>query len=371
MTPPLNHHDTIFPTMSTMIQRRSLLLASLGATPLASQAQAPLDMKALEAAARAEGRIVSVGMPDIWANWRDTWADLKRLYGLHHTDENMNSAEEIERMAADGRAGTVDIGDVGYEYAAVARGRGVSLPIKPAVWEQIPEWAKDADGYWALAYTGTIAFAVDKRRVRDVPRSWRALFASRCQILIGTVGSSAQANAGVLAAAIALGGNETRLQPAQAAFARVAKEGRLVTDNPRLARMAKGDAADVYVMWDFQALTMRDKLGPRAADFEVLIPADGSVTSGYSPIINKHAPHPHAALLTREYIFSDAGQLNLARGHARPIRIAQLGLPDSVHAGLLDEAQYRSAQAVRPAIWAWEAKQLGPAWQRDVLGKTL
>ena len=35
--------------------------------------------------------------------------------------------------------------------------------------------------------------------------------------------------------------------------------------------------------------------------------------SGYTTIINKYAKHPNAAKLAREYIFSDAGQINLAR----------------------------------------------------------
>ncbi len=45
----------------------------------------------------------------------------------------------------------------------------------------------------------------------------------------------------------------------------------------------------------------------------MLIPSDGSVISGYTTIINKYAKHPNAAKLAREYIFSDAGQINLAK----------------------------------------------------------
>ncbi|MDN3919164.1 ABC transporter substrate-binding protein [Roseateles violae] len=345
------------------MQRRAALLALLCAPALAQQTA---DRRALEAAARAEGRIVSVGMPDGWANWRATWADLKRLYGLEHQDLNMSSAEEIERMAADGRKGTVDIGDVGFEYAAVARGRGVSLPVKPALWEQIPDWAKDADGYWALAYTGTIAFAVNRKRVARPPVTWAELFGGSHTVLIGHVGSSAQGNAAVLAAAVALGGSETQLTPALAQFARLQREGRLIVEQPSLKLLERGEI-DVLLLWDFQALGMRSRLARGAPEYEVLIPADGSITSGYTPIINRHAPHPNAALLVREFIFSDAGQLNLARGYARPIRLAQLNLPEPLRQGLLDEAQYAKARLVQPAIWAWEAKKLGPIWQREVL----
>ena len=323
-------------------------------------------LKELEPAARKEGRIASVGMPDVWANWGATWGDLKRLYGIEHVDTDMSSAEEIAKIEAERSNATVDIGDVGFEFGTIAKARRITRAYKPSSWAEVPDWAKDADGHWALAYTGTIAFAVNTRRVSSVPRSWKALFAGNYRVLIGEVGRAAQGNAGVLAAALALGGDETRLQPALTAFAQLAKARRLVTVNPAPALMERGEA-DVFVLWDFNALSYRSKI-PNAADYEVLIPSDGSVTSGYTTIINKNAPHPNAAMLAREYIFSDAGQINLARGHARPIRVASLKLPADVQAKLVDAAQYKNARAIKPAVWTEEVKKLPRAWQREVIG---
>ena len=74
------------------------------------------------------------------------------------------------------------------------------------------------------------------------------------------------------------------------------------------------------------------------AAFTVTIPQDGSVRSGYCTIINKYAPHPAAACLAREYILSDEGQINLARGFATPIRDVEL--PEDVKALHLDDAAY-------------------------------
>lgn len=54
---------------------KQLLLASLmgSAIALATSAMAEgTDLQALEQAARAEGAVNSVGMPDSWANWKDT-----------------------------------------------------------------------------------------------------------------------------------------------------------------------------------------------------------------------------------------------------------------------------------------------------------
>jgi putative spermidine/putrescine transport system substrate-binding protein len=351
------------------MDRRELLM-SLGAAGLGAaafvQPESSSALAALERAARAEGRLHTLAMPEVWANWRDTWADLKRLYGIVHTDEDMNSAEEIARMAAEGRNATVDMGDIGYEYAAIARGRGISRAHKPATWAQIPAWARDAEGYWTLAYTGTLAFLVNRRRVgMQPPRSWRALFKGSYRVLVGEVGSSAQASAAVLAAAIALGGAENRLAPALERFARLQREGRLVTRNASVARVEQADV-DVLLLWDFIALAYRER-ARNGADYEVLIPEDGSVVSGYTPIINRHAPHPNAARLAHEYIFSDAGQANLARGYARPIRLERLELPDALRQRLLDAEQYGQARRVEPSLWAWEARKLPRAWQAEVL----
>lgn len=314
-----------------------------------------------------EGRLQTVGMPDDWANWRQTWQDLARRHGLQHVDTDMSSAEQIAKMEAERSQATVDLGDVGFEFGAIAQARGLTAPYKPATWSQIPIWAKDPEGHWMLAYTGTLAFAVNTRKVASsVPRSWAELFKGRYRIMIGEVGRASQANAAVLAAAVALGGDERNLQPALAAFADVARRKDLLLVNPSPALMERAEA-DVFLLWDFNALAFRAKL-PNKADYEVFIPSDGSITSGYTTLINKQAPHPKAARLAREFILSDEGQLNLARGFARPIRIETLTLPPDLQGQLLDSRQYAKARAVRPALWTEEVKKLGRSWQREVMG---
>lgn len=100
----------------------------------------------------------------------------------------------------------------------------------------------------------------------------------------------------------------------------------------------------------------------------MLIPSDGSVISGYTTIINKYAKNPNAAKLAREYIFSDAGQINLAKGNARPIRAEHLTLPAEVQAKLLPNEQYAKVQPIKDAK-AWEAtsKALPQQWQEQVI----
>ncbi|MDG1582719.1 ABC transporter substrate-binding protein [Pseudomonas sp. GOM6] len=346
---------------------KRLLLASLlgSAVILGNQAMANEDLKALEQAARAEGEVNSVGMPDSWANWKDTWADLNKLYGLKHMDTDMSSAQEIAKFDAEKDNATADIGDVGAAFGPIAVQKGVTQPYKPSTWEQIPAWAKDQDGHWMLAYTGSIAFIVNKNLVKEVPKSWADLKQGKYKVAIGDVSAAAQAVNGVLAAAIANGGDEKNIQPGLDFFAEIAKQGRLSLSNPTIQTLEKGEV-EVGVVWDFNGLSYRDQIDP--SRFEVLIPSDGSVISGYTTIINKYAKHPNAAKLAREYILSDAGQINLAKGNARPIRAEHLTLPAEVQAKLLPNEQYAKVQPIKDAA-AWEAtsKALPQQWQENVI----
>ncbi|MBU2253821.1 MAG: ABC transporter substrate-binding protein, partial [Gammaproteobacteria bacterium] len=172
---------------------KQLLMASLmgSAIALATSAMAAdMDMQALEKAARAEGAVNSVGMPDTWANWKDTWVDLEKMYGLKHMDTDMSSAQEIAKFAAEKDNATADIGDVGAAFGPIAVQQGVTQAYKPSTWEQIPAWAKDTDGHWMLAYTGSIAFIVNKQLVKDIPHSWADLKKGTYKVSAGDVSTA-------------------------------------------------------------------------------------------------------------------------------------------------------------------------------------
>ncbi len=322
-----------------------------------------LSVKEIEKAARAEGRVASVGMPDDWANWKDTWAGIKTKYGINHVDTDMSSAEEIAKFEAEKDKPTADIGDVGLVFAPVAVKKGVTQPYKTSYWKQIPDWAKDKDGHWIVGYTGSIAFMTNTKLVKTPPKSWADLLKGKYKVTIGDVGKASQANHGVLAAALAMGGNESNIEPALTFFAKMAKQGRLTLNNATVAALEKGEV-EVAVLWDFNALNYRDVI--KSKDYDVCIPKDGSVISGYATIINKYAPHPNAAKLAREYILSDAGQINLAKGYARPIRSVKL--PDNVKAKMLPDSQYKTVKPIKD-FTAWELTSIAlpQLWQEKVL----
>ncbi len=328
--------------------------------------ETPMTLEQIIEAAKKEGEVNSVGMPDAWANWKGTWADLKEKYGLNHVDTDMSSAEEIAKFKAEGENATADIGDIGYEFGTIAKSQNVTLPYKPSTWEEIPQWAKDLDGHWVLGYTGTIAFIVNKDLVTKIPTSWKELKESDAKVTVGAVGIASQATNSVLAAAFALGGDEGNIQPAIEYFADLAEEGRLLVNDPSIATLEKGEV-EVGLVWDFNGLNYRDQIDRNK--FEVLIPSDGSLTSGYATIINKYAKNPNAAKLTREFILSDEGQINLAIGYAKPIR-TNVQLPEDVKAKLLPNEQYKNARPVTDFDkWKKTSENISQLWQEEVVFK--
>lgn len=345
--------------MNSILKISSLLTLSLGASAVLAA-----DITELEKKARAEGKIYSVGMPDSWANWKDTWQDLNEQYGLEHQDTDMSSAQEIAKFAAEKDNATADMGDVGAAFGPIAVRQGVTQAYKPTTWEQIPDWAKDQDGHWMLGYTGTIAFIVNNELIHKAPTSWQDLLDGDYQVTVGDVGVAAQANSAILAAAFAQGGNESNIKPALDLFAELAKQGRLSPIDPNIANLEKGEV-EMAILWDFNALNYRDQID--RSRFTVVIPSDGSLISGYATIINKYAKNPNAAKLAREYILSDAGQINLARGYARPIR-SNISLPADVQEKLLPREMYAVARPIADHdAWEKSTRTLSRQWQSAVL----
>ncbi|PKM49907.1 MAG: ABC transporter substrate-binding protein [Firmicutes bacterium HGW-Firmicutes-7] len=318
--------------------------------------------------AKKEGRVDSVGMPDSWANWGDTWKDINEIYGLVHTDVDMSSAEELAVFESEKNDATKDIGDVGQSFGPVAVEKGLTIPYKTSNWDDIPDWAKDDDGNWIIAYYGTISIITNTKLVPNPPKSFEDILKGDYVVSVGDVTKASQAQNAVLAAAIANGGSESNIQPGIDYFKNLAEQGRLDKGELSLARLEKGEIA-VALLWDYNALGYKDQFmtnNPNAS-FEVNVPLDGSIQSGYCTVINAYTKRPHAAALAREYILSDEGQINLAIGYAKPVR-SSVVLPEEVAAKMISNEQYVKARMVSDMdAWAKTAETLGVKWQEEVI----
>lgn len=356
----------------------STLLAACGTSKQTDSKQSinlnKMDLASIETKAKEEGQINSVGMPDSWANWKETWENLTENYGLKHTDTDMSSAEELAIFENEKKDASADIGDVGIAFGPEAVKRGLALPYKTSYYDDIPKWAKDpeGEGYWMLGYKGTMAFLVDTESTKGkIPTSWKEAADGTYKVTIGDVSAGNQDQFALHSAAVANGGDETDIQPGLDYFANLAKQKRLNVQGFNTATLESGEH-QVVPMWDFNALSAQETLNANTPNrFKVVIPQDGASMSGYTTIINAYTKRPHAAAVTREYILSDAGQNNLARGHARPIR-DNVKLDDDAKAALLPESEYQDAQVApikNAKAWNDLLPKLGNLWQQHVISQ--
>lgn len=310
----------------------------------ATQAPAATEdpMTALIAAAKAEGTIVSYGLPDDWVNYGGLWKIMQDKYGITHADTDMSSGEILAALKAEANAPVADITDLGFNFAKVVNDEKLSQPYKNAHWADIPDYAKDPDGRWSAAYWGAIAFLVNKDLVKTVPQSWADLLKSdyKDMICLKDPRESATANMVVLASAFANGGDETNPQPGLDYFKKLTDAGNLRALAPSSDNIQKGECP-ISLFWDFDALS--DKYGFSNMNLDVVIPSDGTVAGLYIQFVTAGAPHPAAAKLMIETEYSDEGQLAYAEGFVHPIR-TNVVLPDDLKAKFPPDSAYTNVK---------------------------
>jgi putative spermidine/putrescine transport system substrate-binding protein len=309
---------------------------------------------ALEAATRAGGALNSYGMPDDWTNFGELWANFNTKYGLTHSDTDMSSAEEIQKFDAEKNNPVADIGDIGIQFGPVAIKTGVAECYKATTFDKVPDWAKDPDGCWTGWYTGTISLAVNTAVVPNPPTSWADLLKPeyRGKVSMSDPRTTGQGAMSFMAANLAMGGDETNLQPGFDYFDKLAKAGSFVAVAPSRATVEKGEAG-IAIMWDFNALPMRDDLAS-IVRIEVIIPSDGTTSAPYVALLNKYGRHKDAAKLFLEYVLSEEGQIIQARKYARPIR-SDVVLPPDIAAKFPSAESYKAVKPITDWVKAAEA----------------
>ena len=314
--------------------------------------------------AKKEGKLESVGMPGSWANWQGTWDGIEAEFGIEHNDTDMSSGEEIAMFEAEKNAPTKDIGDVGHKFGPEAKEKGVTQSYKTSYWDSVPDWAKDPDGDWMMACTGVTCFVTNTELVANPPKTWEEVRAGDYKITIGDVVTGATGQGNVLATAYAFGGDMDNLEPAFEFWKEMAEAGRIDQGDILLQRIQAGEV-QLGVTWSYNALGYRDQT-PNYT-FDVCVPTDGAIMSGYASIINKWAPHPHAAALAREYIFSDKGQTNLAIAGAIPTR-TDFVIPEEIQAKTIPQEQTKDAVPITdPVKYAEVCAEIAQRWQEEII----
>ena len=119
------------------------------------------------------------------------------------------------------------------------------------------------------------------------------------------------------------------------------------------------------VIWSYTAIPYKNEISQYA--MEATIPSDGTIMSGYASVINKYAPHPYAAALAREYIFSDKGQANLAAAGAIPTR-TDVEIPAEIQEATFKQADYANAVPMEDAdAYSKACETVVTRWQEEII----
>ncbi|MEI4470480.1 ABC transporter substrate-binding protein [Frigidibacter sp. MR17.24] len=336
--------------------------ALLGSTALAS-AQS---MAELEAAAKAEGMLTTIALPHSWCGYGDVIAGFKAKYPeieVNELNPDAGSADELEAVRANvGNTGpqAPDVLDVGLSFGPQAKEEGLLQPYKVATWDEIPAEVKDADGYWYGDYYGVMSFMVNKDLIDEVPTDWADLLKPEYAgsvALAGDPRASNQAILGVLAAGMGTGAaaGEAAGKAGLDYFAEMNKAGNFVPVIGKAGTLAQG-ATPIVIAWDYNALSWRDGLNGNPP-VEVVVPKTGVLAGVYVQAISAHAPHPNAAKLWMEYLYSDEGQSLWLKGYCHPARFNAMSAAGKIPAELLEALP--PAEAYEKAYFPSLAEQDG------------
>lgn len=317
-------------------------------------------MEDLIAAAKAEGTLTTIALPHSWCNYAGVIAAFKAKYGLEVNELNPNasSGDEIEAIKANkDNTGpqAPDVIDVGLSFGPAAKKDGLIQAYKVSTWDSIPDSVKDADGFWYGDYYGVLALGSNKDFVAEAPTSFAELKDPKFKNSISIQGDPRTGNSTMMTV-YAAGISTGAAAGGDAATAGIAyykdlkASGNLVAANGNAQNLTQG-ATPVIADWDYNILAMRDKLAGNPP-VEVTIPTDAVIAGVYVQAISAYAPHPNAAKLWMEFLYSDEGQIEYLKGYCHPIRFNDMNarnvIPAEIMEKLPDAASY--ANAIFPSL---------------------
>jgi putative spermidine/putrescine transport system substrate-binding protein len=314
---------------STAASQAAPTAAGSEAAPSASAA-AGVDMAALEAAAKAEGNLTTIALPHSWCNYGELLTGFNAKYGIAINELNPDggSGDEIEAIKANkdnpGPAAP-DVIDVGLSFGPTAKTDGLIQAYKVSTWDSIPETAKDADGFWYGDYYGVLSFEVNTKVVKNVPADWPDLLKPEYKNQVALAGDptvSNQAISGVWASGFSTGGSLDNAQPGLDFFKQLNAAGNFVPVIAKTGTVASGDTP-IRIAWTYNALADKDSLAGNPP-IEVVVPTSGRFGGMYVQAISAYAPHPNAAKLWMEYLYSDEGQAGWLKGYCHTTRLDDL-----------------------------------------------
>ncbi|MFV8048528.1 ABC transporter substrate-binding protein [Mycobacterium sp. 48b] len=290
-------------------------------------------MDKLVEAAKAEGELNVIALPPDWANYGAIIKAFSDKYGIKVNSAQPDGSSQEEINAANqqkGKSTAPDVFDLGQSVALA--NTSMFAPYKVATFDDIPEKLKDPDGTWVNDYGGFMSIGFDSTKVPPIT-SVEDLLKPEYHGKVALNGDPTQAGAafaGVLMAAVAQGGSADDIAPGVEFFAKLNEVGNFLPLDPTPATIESGQTP-VVIDWNYLNGTESQKV----PGWQVIVPHEALVAGYYHQAVNKDAPHPAAARLWQEFLFSDEGQNLYAKGGVRPVRADKMIL-----AGTADRAAF-------------------------------
>jgi putative spermidine/putrescine transport system substrate-binding protein len=285
-------------------------------------------MKALVAAAKAEGTLNVIALPPTWANYAKQISTFSKKYGIKVKSFNPNgsSAQEIQAVkTTSGRSSAPDVVDIGQAYTATPGFSTLFTPYKVQAWKQIAANAKAPNATWVNDYGGYVSFGCDMTVVKTCPTTWNALKSSQYKndvTVNGAFDSAAAAQGAVFGAAINSGGSLDNVQPGINFFKSLMASGNFNSTDCNSPATIEAHQCPILINWDYLNSAKSYGLPANfAKNWKVVDPNGPAFAGYYVQAISKAAPHPAAARLWEEFLYSTQGQNIWLSGGARPIEL--------------------------------------------------
>ena len=301
-----------------------------------SSASAGGGMDALVAAAKAEGQLNVIALPPDWANYGEIISTFSSKYNIKVNSANPNGSSQDEVNAFDGTTRAPDVVDVGQSVALANTDK--FAPYQVAKWNDIPAGGKEATGLWYNDYGGYMGIGYDSSKVPAIT-SVQDLLGPAFKSKVALAGDPTKSNQGlngVIMAAVANGGSLDDVSKGVDFFKQLKQKGNYV---PVIGTDATVKAGQTPVLFEWDYLSASH--GKGTPGWKIFVPNNAIIGGYYSQAINKAAPHPAAARLWEEFLYSDQGQNLWLKGGARPVRMAAM-----TSAGTVDA----TAAAALPAV---------------------
>jgi putative spermidine/putrescine transport system substrate-binding protein len=287
----------------------------------ASEAKSAADFGGIEglvAAAKTEGELNVIALPPDWANYGAIIKAFSDKYGIKVNSAQPDAASQEEINAANqqkGKSSAPDVFDLGQAVALA--NTSMFAPYKVDTFDDIPAAFKDPDGTWVNDYGGYMSIGFDTAKVPPVT-SVDDLLKPEYNGKVALNGDPTQAGSafsGVLMVALSQGGSVDDIAPGVEFFRKLKAAGNFVPVDPTPATIESGQTP-VVIDWNY----LNGAVSKKLPSWGVLVPPEHAVAGYYYQAINKDAPHPAAARLWQEFLFSDDGQNLFAAGGVRPVR---------------------------------------------------